>query len=170
MNQVSQKGDAAARNENGRLSDSGNTEHRERQRHCANTLPRALDALVDKAVRMVVMMPVLILRIVRVDKAMRMVVRMVVMMPVLILRIVRVVVSMMNRRREAKSAMDMAMGSHMRMRMHQTTVAMFQKIGHLPPNPSLGYCGGLQNANFTLDRSNSARLWLSSGVIDWYEG
>jgi hypothetical protein len=96
VNQVSQQRDAATRNENSRLSDSGYTEHRERERDGANTLPRALDAVIHKTMRMPV--------------------RMVVIVGV---RPAPVVVSSMKRRRETNPPKDMAMAAHMRMGMHQ---------------------------------------------------
>jgi hypothetical protein len=109
---------------------------RERERDSTNALTRALDALIDKTMRMP--MPV----------------KMVVIVLVLLMRIV---VSATHGRRETNPAKDMAMAPHMRMGMHQTTVPMFKKIAHrTTPHPT--------RVNNNRDTAATRRLATISGL------
>jgi hypothetical protein len=52
VDQIGQQRDAAARQENDCLGDGSETENRKREQDSTNALPRELDALIDKTMRM----------------------------------------------------------------------------------------------------------------------
>lgn len=125
VDQISQQRDAATRHENKRLGDGRKTKNRQRERDRTNAVPRALDALINQTMRMP--MPAMLVRVItriRVPVRVR-------------VRAVSLLVPTTNRRRETQPTRDMAMAPHMRMAMHQTTVAMLKKLRHLtPPYPT----------------------------------